>query len=145
MDLRDTPHAIAGGAAIGMFFGFLPILGLKTVLCLSTAWLSRCSKLASVVVVSLHDLLMPIAPVLMRFEYDLGYWLLSHPHKLPAKLDDHHMKLADMLKWTTFLDVGLPLLVGAIVTAIPFTVATYVMIYAIVSRRASGKSLSPAA
>ncbi len=144
-ELRDTPHAIAGGAAIGMFFGFIPLYGLKTLLCLATAWLGRCSKLAAIVVVSLYDVLLPIVPVMMRLQYDLGYWLLSHPHHLPAKLETHHLKLADMLNWTVFLDAGLPLLVGAIVVAVPFAVVTYVVVYKIAERRSSGKPLSSAA
>lgn len=144
LELRDTPHAIAGGAAIGMFFGFVPLFGLKTLLCLATAWLGRCSKLAAIVVVSLHDILIPIVPVMMRLEYDLGFWLLSHPHHLPAKLHAHHLTLEDMLNWTTFLDAGLPLLVGAIVSAVPFTVLTYVIVYYVVDRRAR-KALSASA
>ncbi len=145
LELRDTPHAIAGGAAIGMFFGFVPLYGLKTLLCLAVAWLGRCSKLAAIVFVSLYDILLPILPVMMRLQYDLGFWLLSHPHHLPAKIDAHHLKLMDMLQWTTFLDVGLPLLVGSVVVAIPFAAVTYVVVYVIASRRSSGKQLSPAA
>ena len=30
--IRDTPEAIAGGVAIGIFFGFTPLFGLKTAL-----------------------------------------------------------------------------------------------------------------
>lgn len=145
LELRDTPHAIAGGAAIGMFFGFIPLYGLKTLLCLATAWLGRCSKLAAIVVVSLYDVLLPIVPVMMRLQYDLGYWLLSHPHHLPQKLHAHNMKLEDMLNWTTFLDAGLPLLVGAVVVAIPFAAVTYVVVYKIAERRSQGKQLSAAA
>ncbi len=139
LELRDTPHAIAGGVAIGVFFGFVPLYGLKTLLCLLTAWLGRCSKLAAIVVVSLYDVLAPVIPVMMRLQYDLGFWLLSHPHRFPAKLDAHHLELEDMVHWTTFLDVGFPLLVGAVVIAVPFTVVAYVVTYAVVARRSNGQ------
>ncbi len=145
LELRDTPHAIAGGVAIGIFFGFIPLYGLKTLLCLGTAWLGRCSKLAAIVVVSLYDVLAPVLPFLMRLQYDVGYWLLSHPHHLPAKLEGHHLKFEDMLNWTTFFDVGLPILVGSIVIAVPFTAIGYVGTYAIAARRDSGRQLSSAA
>ncbi len=141
LELRDTPHAIAGGVAIGIFFGFIPLYGLKTLLCLAAAWLVRCSKLAAIVVVSLYDILAPVVPFLMRLQYDVGYWLLSHPHHRPTKLEDHHIKLADMLNWTTFFDVGFPILVGSIVIAIPFTAVGYAATYAVASRRSSGKQL----
>ena len=31
LDAKDAPHSVAGGTAIGVFFGFIPIFGLKTV------------------------------------------------------------------------------------------------------------------
>jgi len=41
--IRDTPNAIAGGVAIGIFFGFTPLVGLKTLLSIFFAWPScRC-------------------------------------------------------------------------------------------------------
>ena len=135
LELRDTPHAIAGGVGIGFFYGFTPLFGVKTLLSLVTAWLARCSKIAAVISVSLHDVVTPLWPFLLRLEYDIGFWLLSHPHHLPPKITLHHAKLADMLKWTTFLDVGLPLLIGSLVIAVPASLISYAVAYAIVSRR----------
>lgn len=129
MELRDTPHAIAGGVAIGIFFGFTPLFGLKTLLSLGTAWVTRCSKLAAVITVSLHDVVTPFWPVILRFEYDIGYWLLSHPHRFPPKFEMHHFELSELFQWTTFLDVGLPLLVGSLVVAVPFAALFYAATY----------------
>ena len=39
--IRDTPEAIAGGVTIGVFFGFMPLFGMKTALALFFAWLTR--------------------------------------------------------------------------------------------------------
>ena len=103
MTLRDTPHAIAGGVAIGVFIGFTPLFGIKTLLSLAGAYLLRCNPIAAVIAVSLHDVVTPLWPVLLRIEYDIGYWLLSHPHHLPPKLEMHHVHVSEMLKWTTFL------------------------------------------
>jgi uncharacterized protein (DUF2062 family) len=47
--IRDTPEAIAGGVAIGIFFGFVPIVGLKTVSAIFFAWLTRSNILAAVI------------------------------------------------------------------------------------------------
>jgi len=129
LELRDTPHAIAGGVAIGVFYGFTPLFGVKTLLSLATAWLARCSKIAAVISVSLHDVVTPLWPFLLRLEYVIGFWIFSHPHRLPPKFALHHVKVADMLQWTTFLNLGLPLLVGSVVIAVPAALIAYVVSY----------------
>jgi len=125
LELRDTPHAIAGGVAIGMFIGFTPLFGLKTLLCLALAYILRCSPIAAVIAVSLHDVVTPFWPVLLKVEYDLGSWILGHFHHLPPKAEMHHFHLQEMLKWTTFFNVGLPLLVGSLFLSIPAAVIAY--------------------
>ncbi len=47
--IRDTPDAIAGGVAIGIFIGFTPLIGLKTALTILFALLTRCNILAAVI------------------------------------------------------------------------------------------------
>ncbi|MEX1118188.1 MAG: DUF2062 domain-containing protein [Terrimicrobiaceae bacterium] len=135
MELKDTPHSIAGGVAIGMFFGFTPLFGLKTLLCLGAAYALRCNAIAAVVTVCLHDIITPFWPVLLRFEYDIGYWILSNPHRFPPRLETHHFHLEEMMKWTTFLNVGLPLLVGSLFIAVPAAAVAYVVTLAIAKRR----------
>ena len=138
MTLRDTPHAIAGGVAIGVFMGFTPLFGLKTLLSLAGAYLLRCNRVAAVIAVSLHDVVTPIWPFLLRLEYDIGYWLLNHPHHLPAKLEAHHIHLTEMLHWTTFLHLGLPLLVGSLFLAAPASVLAYFLFLFILRARPGG-------
>ena len=135
--LKDTPHAIAGGVAIGVFVGFTPLFGVKTLLSLGLAYALRCNPIAAVIAVSLHDVLMPFAPFLMRMEYDIGYWMLSHPHHLPPKLElsHQHLHLGEMLKWTTFLNLGLPLLLGSLVVSAPAAVVSYFFMLTIVKAR----------
>ena len=123
--IKDTPHAVALGVAVGVFFGFLPLVGLKTLLALGVTHLLRGNLLAAAIAVSLHDLLLPVAPLWLRWEYDLGYWLLSHPHDLPPHLRLHNLHPSDWLRWSTFLTVGRPLLVGSVILATPVSVATY--------------------
>jgi uncharacterized protein len=38
MTIADTPHSIAFGSAIGIFFGFTPLYPLKTLLSIAVAW-----------------------------------------------------------------------------------------------------------
>lgn len=125
LELRDTPHAIAGGVAIGMFIGFTPLFGVKTLLCLGVAYLLRCNPIAAVIAVSLHDVVAPFWPVLLKVEYDLGFFILGHLHHLPPKFEVRHFHLQDMLKWTTFFNVGLPMLVGSLFLSIPAAFLSY--------------------
>jgi uncharacterized protein len=140
LTLRDTPHAIAGGVAIGVFIGFTPLFGIKTLLSLGVAYLLRCNPIAAVIAVSLHDVVTPLWPVLLRMEYDIGYWVLSKPHHLPPKLEmQHHIHLGEVLKWTTFFDVGLPLLVGSLFLAAPAALIFYFGLLELLKARQSRK------
>jgi len=65
--IRDTPQSIAGGVAIGIFFGFTPLWGLKTLLSIFLAWLTRSNIIAAVLAGSLHDVVFPFMPLIWRW------------------------------------------------------------------------------
>jgi uncharacterized protein (DUF2062 family) len=134
--LRDTPHAIAGGVAIGVFIGFTPLFGVKTLLSLGAAYLLRCSPIAAVIAVSLHDVITPLWPVLLRIEYDLGFWVLSNPHHFPPKMEMHHIHFSELMKWTTFFNLGLPLLIGSLFLAAPAALFFYFVLLQFLKARA---------
>jgi uncharacterized protein (DUF2062 family) len=134
LQLKDRPHAIALGTAIGMFFGFVPLWGFKTLLALGVSRLLRANLLATAIAATLHDVALPLLPLLLRWEYDIGYWLLSHPHELPPSLRLSHHSPAVWFHWSTFLTIGRPLLLGALVFAAPAAVATYYITLALVER-----------
>lgn len=123
-DLRDAPHAIAGGVAIGVFWGFTPLLGVKTLLSIFTAWVLRCSKFPAVIAVACHDVLLPVWPVILRWEYQIGYWLLSHPHHLPPKLSAKKLHFSEFFHLKTF-EVLWPTLVGSVVIGVPVALICY--------------------
>lgn len=136
--LKDKPHAIAGGVAIGMFMGFTPLFGLKTVLCLGLAYILRVNPIAAVIAVSLHDIVTPLWPVLLKIEYDIGVFVLTHLghfQHIPTKTHGLHVKLGEMLEWTTFLNVGLPLLVGSLFLAAPAAAISYGLTLGLLERR----------
>ncbi|MEO7934352.1 MAG: DUF2062 domain-containing protein [Chthoniobacterales bacterium] len=122
--IRDQPHAVAGGVAIGMFWGFTPLTGLKTLFSIACAWVFRCSKIAAAVAVSFHDILTPVWPIILRWEYDLGYWLLSHPHRFPPHL---HMGEGHWRDWFHLktLQVLWPMFLGSLAFAIPISLVSY--------------------
>jgi uncharacterized protein (DUF2062 family) len=123
--IHDTPHSIAGGAGIGIFFGFAPLFPLKTVLAIAFAWIFRCSYVAAVIGVTLHDVVFFITPVILRIEYQIGYWLLSHPHTLPPRIHAGHLHIQQWMHWATLTDVAGPMLLGSLVIGLPVATAGF--------------------
>jgi uncharacterized protein (DUF2062 family) len=123
MTLPDTPHAIALGSAIGMFFGFTPLFGLKTVLAFLTTWACKGNKTAAVITVQLHDILLPVVPAMFVWQYKLGMWALYH--RLPQRPGYRRVSLSDFMEWTTFLTVGRPILIGSLFFAVPAALLVY--------------------
>ena len=139
--IRDTPEAIAGGVAIGIFIGFTPLVGLKTALTILFAWLTRSNIIAAVIASAAHDILIPLMPVIFLWEYDVGYWLLSQPHHWPPPLTFRHGEehfwrhwIKFFTNWRTFSAVGKPTLVGSLVCAAPFSILSYVLTKILVAR-----------
>src|SRR5436190_23465371 len=116
MTLPDTPHNIALGAAIGMFFGFTPLFTMKTLLAFFITWLFRANKTAAVIAVTLHDVLLPLVPAMFFWQYRLGMWALYH--RVPQRPGFRWVALGDFMEWTTFLTVGRPILVGSLFFAV---------------------------
>ena len=138
--IRDTPDAIAGGVAIGIFFGFTPLFGFKTLSAIFVAWLTRSNILAAVIAGTLHDIILPFMPVIYRWEYDVGYWLMSHPHHWPQSLARIHRDGFAWRNWASYITgVGKPLLVGGIVCATPFAVLSFFLTSRIVDRHQKKK------
>jgi uncharacterized protein (DUF2062 family) len=123
MTLPDTPHSIALGSAIGMFFGFTPLFGMKTLLSLALAWMLKGNKIAAFITVTLHDLLLPFVPAIFFWQYRMGMWVLYG--RVPERPGFRHVSLGDYMEWTTFLTVGRPLLVGSLFLALPAAVVIY--------------------
>ncbi|HSP44441.1 MAG TPA: DUF2062 domain-containing protein [Chthoniobacterales bacterium] len=123
MTLPDTPHAIALGSAIGMFFGFSPLFGMKSSLAFFITWALKANKTAAVITVQLHDLLLPLVPAMFLWQYKLGMWALYH--RLPQRPGFSRVSLSDFMEWTTFLTVGRPILVGSLFFAVPAALVVY--------------------
>ena len=144
--IRDTPQAIAGGVAIGIFFGFTPVFGLKTLSAIFFAWLTRSNIIAAVLAGTLHDLILPFMPVIYAYEYKIGVWLLSNPHQWPAVFGRLNWSPHRWLSWTTFLTVGKPMLVGSALCATPCALLAFVLTKFVVQRHQRKKALAlPAA
>ena len=132
VSIADTPHSIALGSAIGIFFGFTPLYGLKTLLSIAVAWIFRCNKLAAAIAVTLHDVLIFAMPAIYFAEYKLGCWMLHRP--APTRIRLSHFGLHDYLNGHLFMRLVWPALVGSLFLAVPCAVATYVIMRLLVSR-----------
>jgi uncharacterized protein len=143
--IRDTPEAIAGGVAIGIFFGFTPLFGLKTISAIFFAWLTGSNIIAAVVAGALHDLVLPFMPVVFRWEYQVGYWMLSTPHHLPPSIGRVNWDFHAWRNWRTFLVVGKPLLLGSVICAAPAALLSFLISRRIVARHQRKKHAQQAA
>jgi uncharacterized protein (DUF2062 family) len=139
MTLPDTPHSIALGSAVGMFFGFTPLFGMKTLLSITVAWLLKSNKIAAVITVTLHDLILPLVPAMFYWQYKLGMWALYG--RVPQREGFRRVSLRDFMEWTTFFTVGQPILVGSLFFAVPAAALVYFALRGVLIRsRAKSKS-----
>jgi uncharacterized protein (DUF2062 family) len=141
--IRDTPEAIAGGVAIGVFFGFTPLVGLKTLLSIFFAWLTGTNILAAVLAATAHDIVGPFISAIYLWEYDLGYWVLNH--KWPPSVVKLVLTPQTWRSWTTFVTVGKPLLLGAALCGAPMAAAAYFLSKRFVARHQRKKHAHEAA
>jgi len=132
--IRDTPEAIAGGVAIGIFFGFTPLFGVIMICAIFFACLTRSNIIAAVLAGTLHDLILPIMTVVFIWEYKIGFWVLYQdwPHGVPRL----HLALHEWRDWTRLLTsrVGKPMLLGSMTIAAPLATICYFIIRPIVAR-----------
>lgn len=133
LSLEARPESVALGFAMGVLLGFTPLFGLKTLVALLLATLFRCSKLAAFIGVTLHDALWPLLPVLLRAEYQLGYWCLSHPHHFAPKLHFGQIHL-HALSWSSIFTTTKPLLIGSVILGLPIAGIFYFAVRAMLSR-----------
>src|ERR1041384_3346556 len=141
MTLPDTPHNIALGSAIGMFFGVTPLFTMKTLLAFLITWLCRANKTAAVITVTLHDVLLPLVPAMFFWQYRLGMWALYH--RVPQRPGFRRVALWDFMEWTTFLTVGRPILVGSLFFAVPAALLVYFGLRAVLIRSRARKETPP--
>ena len=114
-----------------MFFGFTPLFGLKTLLSIVVAWLLKSNKIAAAITVTLHDLILPAAPIILLWQYKMGIWVL-HGRWPPTKFQG--VALRDYMEWTTFFTLGKPTLIGSLFLALPSAVIIYFLVRAVVTR-----------
>jgi len=132
MTIADTPHSIALGSAIGIFFGFTPLYPLKTLLSIAAAWICRCNKIAAAIAVTLHDVLIWAMPAIYVAEYQLGCWSLGRT--AAQRVHFRQFAMRDFAHWHVFSRVVWPTFVGSLFLAIPSAIVIYFVMRFLVSR-----------
>lgn len=136
MAIADTPHSIALGSAIGVFFGFTPLYPLKTLLSIAVAWIFRCNKIAAAIAVTLHDVLIWAMPALYVAEYQLGCWILNRP--VAQRVHFRQFRLHDYVHWHVFSRVVWPTywpaFVGSLFVAVPSAIFIYFLMRLLIGR-----------
>jgi uncharacterized protein len=136
MAIADTPHSIALGSAIGIFFGFTPLYPLKTLLSIAVAWICRVNKIAAAIAVTVHDVAIWAMPALYLAEYQFGCWILNRPaaqrvHFRQFRLHDYvHWHVFSRVVWPTFW----PAFVGSLFVAVPSAILIYFLMRLLISR-----------
>ncbi len=130
LQLDDTPHAIALGAAIGMFIGWTPTVGAQMLLVVAVAFLAkpffRFNQFAALVGVYVSN---PVTTVPMYWAmYKTGAWLF--PGNVTYDRFEEVLTYKSFAGWwntvwTLFVDIGAPLLVGSLILATVFALLTY--------------------
>jgi uncharacterized protein (DUF2062 family) len=136
MTIADTPHSIALGSAIGIFFGFTPLYPLKTLLSIGVAWIFRCNKIAAAIAVTLHDVMIWAMPAIYVAEYQLGCWILNRP--VAQRVHFRQFRLHDYVHWHVFSRViwpaYWPAFVGSLLIAVPSAIFIYFLMRLLISR-----------
>jgi uncharacterized protein (DUF2062 family) len=136
MTIADTPHSIALGSAIGIFFGFTPLYPLKTLLSIVVAWVCRCNKVAAAIAVTLHDVVIWAMPAIYVAEYQLGCWSLQRT--AAQRVHFRNFGLRDFVHWHVFSRVVWPTFwpafVGSLFLAVPSAIIIYFVMRLLLSR-----------
>lgn len=134
--LDDSPHNIAGGAALGVFLGILPGEGVATTLIVASIFkLNRASATAGVLATNMWGTLatLPLATIIGGFLFGVS------PAHLSSEFNQtYHLGFKFFLSKAIFFDLALPLMVGFIISAGLIAAIFYFAIFFALKYRASG-------
>jgi len=121
--LDDPPHKIAIGLALGIFVGFIPIMGIQMAVVLPFALLFRGNKTAAIGGVWITN---PVTVIPIYYmNYKVGELFVDYP---PLAWSDFE-GLFSNITLTKFLKLGetilVPLFVGGLVVAFVAAIPTY--------------------
>lgn len=111
--INDSPHKVAGGAALGIFLGITPGEGVAATLILSSLFrLNRLSATAGVLATNMWAtvITLPVAAIIGGFLFN------TNARKLAADFEkNYHLGWEFLLSEAVIFNIALPLLVGFVI------------------------------
>lgn len=125
--LKDTPHNIAAGFALGTFLGIVPGEGVATTLIVASLLrFNRASATIGVLATNMWGtvIVMPIAAAVGGFLFG------TTPSYLVQQFDQtYHLGFRFFLSKVIFFDLALPMFVGFILVAGAISLVFYFLLY----------------
>ncbi len=118
-------HRVSLGFAIGTAIAFLPPIGVKTILSMALARLFRGNMIAAAIGVALHQLLLPLAPVILLWEFRLGEWILGRTGGEDFVIAAFEKGFTEWLNWAVLIRFEVPMLIGGAVIGMPIGIVAY--------------------
>lgn len=132
--IDDTPHKVAGGAALGLFLGITPGEGVLSTLVLASIFrLNRLSALAGVLAVNMWTtvVVLPVAAAIGGLIFRVNPQTLSNDFH-----ESLSMGLSYLFSWNILRETALPLLAGYVVLAGAVAAAAYFgLLYLLIKRK----------
>ncbi len=127
MRVAGSPHAVAAGAAAGVFAAFSPFLGFHYIIAAVLAFVLGGSVLAAAAVTTLAN---PFTlPLFWAASYEAGALLLhSHAHFSASALIEQH-------SWAALQPFLEPLVLGSVIVGTALGLAVYFPVRALVAAR----------
>ena len=125
--IDDTPHKVAAGAALGVFWGIMPGEGVITTLVTSALLrFNRLSATAGVLADNMWKnlLVLPLAAFVGGILFRISSGQLIENFK-----STYMMGIGNFFNFTIIFQIVVPLLVGFIITALIIALAFYFLLY----------------
>jgi uncharacterized protein len=126
-----TRYSLAMGIAVGWFFGLLPFFGLQITFSLVLGFFLRCHFPTAVLGTFISNPLT--TPAILILQYGFGKWI--------CRLCNLDILSASTL-WPSVMNHGIPLLIGAVVSALAMAIIGYGLIWMVwgINERAGQKA-----
>ncbi|MBT3244915.1 MAG: DUF2062 domain-containing protein [Bacteroidetes bacterium] len=131
LKVEADPHKVASGFALGSFIGMTPFVGMQILISVSIASLAKWNRIAAGLGVFNTNLATGL--FIFSFNYYLGSKILglTPDFQLPDKLDFRFISMV----FEAGSDVFFSLLLGGLITGVPFAFLVYHLIYRILKRK----------
>ena len=131
--IDDSPHKVAGGAALGIFLGIIPGEGFLTTLFF--AWLFRLNRLSALAGVAATNMWTTIA--ILPLTGAIGGFIFHQNANdlINSFQQNYHLGFRFFISKAIFFDLLLPLIIGFIIIAGLIALVFYLVIFLLLKYR----------